>query len=67
MSVRRPEWRLAPQNIAVNPYIVVRFEVFTAVTMKNAVFWDIKPPVRIPQETHYVSATEPSQLILFKI
>jgi hypothetical protein len=22
---------------------VVRLEVFTAVTMKNAVFWDIKP------------------------
>jgi hypothetical protein len=22
---------------------LVRFEVFTAVTMKNAVFWDIKP------------------------
>jgi hypothetical protein len=22
---------------------VLRFEVFTAVTMKNAVFWDIKP------------------------
>jgi hypothetical protein len=22
---------------------VVRFEVFTAVTMKNIVFWDIKP------------------------
>jgi hypothetical protein len=23
--------------------IYIRFEVFTAVTMKNAVFWDIKP------------------------
>jgi hypothetical protein len=22
---------------------IVRFEVFTAVTMKNVVFWDIKP------------------------
>jgi hypothetical protein len=29
-----------------------RFEVFTAVTMKNAVFWDIKTPVRTSQETH---------------
>jgi hypothetical protein len=23
--------------------IIVRFEVFTAVTMKNAVFWDVTP------------------------
>jgi hypothetical protein len=23
-------------------FLTVRFEVFTAVTMKNAVFWDIK-------------------------
>jgi hypothetical protein len=28
--------RLVPAN-------VVRFEVFTAVTMKSVVFWDIKP------------------------
>jgi hypothetical protein len=40
----------------------VRFEVLTAVTMKNAVFWDIKT-----QGTHYVSATEPSRLMLCKI
>jgi hypothetical protein len=24
-------------------YCYVRFEIFTAVTMKNGVFWDIKP------------------------
>jgi hypothetical protein len=30
----------------------VRFKVFTAVTMKNVVFWDIKTPVRTSQETH---------------
>jgi hypothetical protein len=24
-------------------YYYVRFEVFTAVTMKNGIFWDIKP------------------------
>jgi hypothetical protein len=24
-------------------YILVRFEVFTAVTMKNGVFWDVMP------------------------
>jgi hypothetical protein len=27
------------------------FEVFTAVTMNNVVFWDIKNPVRTSQET----------------
>jgi hypothetical protein len=45
----------------------VRFEVFTAVTMKNVVFWDIETPFRTSQETHYVSATESSQLMLCKI
>jgi hypothetical protein len=34
-----------------------RFEVFTAVTMKDAVFWDIKTPVRTAQETHYFFAS----------
>jgi hypothetical protein len=29
----------------------VRFEVFTVVSMKNVVFWDIKNPVRTSQET----------------
>jgi hypothetical protein len=33
---------------------------FTAVTMKNAVV------VQTPQETHYVSATEPSRLVVCK-
>jgi hypothetical protein len=36
----------------------VSFEVSTAVTMKNA--------VRTSQETHYVSTTESSQLMLCK-
>jgi hypothetical protein len=45
----------------------LRFEIFTAGTMKNAVFWDIKNPVRTSQETYYVSATEPSQLMLCTI
>jgi hypothetical protein len=40
--------------------------VFTAVTMKNTVFWDIKKSVRTSQETHYVSATESSRLMLCK-
>jgi hypothetical protein len=34
--------------------------------MKNAVFWDINPQFT-SQETHYVSGTEPSQLMLRKI
>jgi hypothetical protein len=34
--------------------------------MKNAVFWNINP-VRTSQETHYVSATGPSLLMLCKI
>jgi hypothetical protein len=34
----------------------VRFDVFTAVTMKNAVFWDIEAQF-IPHGKHYVSAT----------
>jgi hypothetical protein len=25
------------------PVVCVRFEVFTAVTLKNAVFWDVRP------------------------
>jgi hypothetical protein len=48
-------------------FIGSKFEVFTAVTMKNAVFWDIETAVPNLQETHYVSATEPSQLMLCKI
>jgi hypothetical protein len=35
--------------------------------MKNAVFWDIKTPVRTSRENYYVSAAELSQLILCKI
>jgi hypothetical protein len=47
------------------PSDYVRFEVFTAVTMKNAVFWDIKPQF-VLHRRNYVSVTEPSQLILCK-
>jgi hypothetical protein len=47
--------------------IHVRFEVFTAVPMKNVVFLGYKNPLRTSQETHYVSATEFSQLMLCKI
>jgi hypothetical protein len=43
----------------------VRFEVFTAVTMKNAVSWYIKTQF-IPHGKHF-SDTEPSRLMLCKI
>jgi hypothetical protein len=33
---------------------IVRFEVFTAVTMKNAVFWDIKTQF-VPHRRHITS------------
>jgi hypothetical protein len=39
--------------------------VFTAVTMKNVVLWDIKPQF-VPHRRH-VSATELSELMLCKI
>jgi hypothetical protein len=45
--------------------VYVRFGVFTAVTMKNAVFWDIKTQF-VPHRRHYVSL-ESSQLILCRI
>jgi hypothetical protein len=45
--------------------LYVRFEVFTAVPMNNAVFWDIKP-FRTSQERHYFCATEPGWLMLCK-
>jgi hypothetical protein len=31
------------RNLPYEPESVVRFEVFTAVTMKNGVFWDVTP------------------------
>jgi hypothetical protein len=43
----------------------VRFEVFKAVTMKTAVFWDIESQF-LPHRKH-VSATETSRLMLRKI
>jgi hypothetical protein len=43
----------------------VRFEVFTAVTTKNVVFWDIETQFVLYRR--YVSATESSRLMLCKI
>jgi hypothetical protein len=46
-------------------YCYIKFEVFTAATMRNAVFWDIE--THVPHRRHYVSTTEPRQLMLCKI
>jgi hypothetical protein len=46
----------------------VRFEVFTAGTMKNVCrLLGYKNPVHTSQETHYFSATDSSLLMLCKI
>jgi hypothetical protein len=45
----------------------VRFEVSTAATMKNAVLWDIETQFVLHRRTHYLSATEPSRLMICKI
>jgi hypothetical protein len=45
---------------------LLRSDGFTAVTMKNVVFWDIITQF-VPHSRHYVSGTEPSQLMLCKI
>jgi hypothetical protein len=53
-------------HLVPEPETPVRFEAFTAGTMKNAVFWDIKPQF-VLHRRHYFSATEFSQLMLCKI
>jgi hypothetical protein len=44
----------------------VGFVIFTAVTMKNAVFWDIKTQF-VPHRKHITSTLELSRLIPCKI
>jgi hypothetical protein len=47
--------------------MLCKIEVFTVVTLKNAVFWDIKTQF-VPHRNHITSpATESSQLMLYKI
>jgi hypothetical protein len=71
-------WDIEPQFIPHRKHITsllqswasscyVRFEVFTAVTMKEWRLVGYKNPVRTSQETHYVSATQLSRLMLCKI
>jgi hypothetical protein len=49
---RRVVQRSAPGNS--NGYLIVRFEVFSAVTMKNVVFWDIETQF-VPHRSHITS------------
>jgi hypothetical protein len=44
------------RNCAV-PVLFVRFEVFTAVNMKNGVFWEIKSQF-VPRRKHITSALQ---------
>jgi hypothetical protein len=46
--------------------VLARFEVFTAVTTKNAVFKDVRTQFA-PHRKHQFSAKEPSPLMLCKI
>jgi hypothetical protein len=42
---------------------LIRFEVFTAVTMKNGVFWDV-PPWGFLQEPHRVTSKKTTYFIV---
>jgi hypothetical protein len=46
--------KLQLQNLA-NTSSSVRFEVFTAVTMKNAVFWDINPQFILHRRHYFIT------------
>jgi hypothetical protein len=48
-----------PRKEAMEAHTVVIFEVITAVTMKNAVFWDIKPQF-VPHRSHITSPLQRS-------
>jgi hypothetical protein len=61
-AVTKEGWH---QYIVRQRYYCERFEVFTAVTMENAVFWDTETQ-KPSQETHYVSATETRRLMLVR-
>jgi hypothetical protein len=40
--MHRIQWQVLVNPVIYN-LLFVRFEVFTAVTMKNGVFWDVTP------------------------
>jgi hypothetical protein len=58
-SYMREEW--------FNSSFLIRFEVLTVGDYEECRLLGNKNPVHTSQETHYVSATEPSRLMLCKI
>jgi hypothetical protein len=58
--------RISSEHVALQDPSYVRFEVFTAVTMKHAVVWDTKTQFVLHKEP-ITSATESSQLMICKI
>jgi hypothetical protein len=42
-TVEKIEWNMPSDLSLQTKQMYVRFEVFTAVTMKNDVFWDVTP------------------------
>jgi hypothetical protein len=57
--------RKAPSRASIRNRIEEHYQ--SICLKKNVVFWDIKNLARTSQKTHYVSATESSQLMLCKI
>jgi hypothetical protein len=47
-----------------NVKYLVKFEVFTAVTMKNAIFWDVTPPGSCKTHTRATRRDIPEDAIL---
>jgi hypothetical protein len=43
MNVNAAESRMEVSKTVITLRFCIRFEVFTAVTMKNNVFWDVTP------------------------
>jgi hypothetical protein len=46
---------------------LVRFEVFTVVTMKNGVFWDVRPDVSGELSVSFISVTRIGELAFFLV
>jgi hypothetical protein len=53
MEFTQPLKQISARNL------LVRFEVFVAVTVKNANFWDIKPEF-VPRRKHITSSLQSS-------
>jgi hypothetical protein len=65
-----PRYRLKRLNMRFHSHTLskcARFEVFAVVTMKNVVFWDIKPQFVLHRRHSTSPTTELSQLMLYKI